>query len=73
MIKTKQKSLQTTIEIDLTGSQGNSFYILGVAQNLCKQFGIDHKPLIKDMMSGDYEHLLKVFDDEFGSIVTMYR
>jgi len=73
MIKTKQKSLQTTIEIDLTGPQGNSFYILGVAQNLCKQFGIDHKPLIKDMMSGDYEHLLKVFDDEFGSIVTMYR
>jgi hypothetical protein len=73
MIKTKQKSLQTTIEIDLTGPQGNSFYILGVAQNLCKQFGIDHKPLIKDMMSGDYEHLLKVFDDKFGSIVTMYR
>ena len=73
MIKTKQKSLQTTIEIDLTGPQGNSFYILGVAQNLCKQCGIDHKPLIKDMMSGDYEHLLKVFDDEFGSIVTMYR
>ena len=40
---------------------------------ICKQCGIDHKPLIKDMMSGDYEHLLKVFDDEFGSIVTMYR
>ena len=73
MIKTKEKTLQTTIEIDLTGPNGNAFYILGVAQNLCKQFGIDHKPFIKDMMNGDYEHLLEVFDNEFGSFVTMYR
>ena len=73
MIKTKEKTLQTTIKIDLTGPQGNAFYILGVAKNLCKQFGIDHEPLIKDMMSGDYEHLLEVFDNEFGSIVTLYK
>tara|TARA_R110000824_G_scaffold129248_1_gene290403 strand:- start:443 stop:664 length:222 start_codon:yes stop_codon:yes gene_type:complete len=73
MIKTKEKTLKTTIEIDLTGPNGNAFYILGVAQRLCKQFGIDHKPLIKDMMNGDYEHLLKVFDNEFGAFVTMYR
>tara|TARA_Y100000385_G_scaffold261889_1_gene293050 strand:- start:46 stop:261 length:216 start_codon:yes stop_codon:yes gene_type:complete len=61
------------IEIDLTGPQGNAFYILGVAQNLCKQVGIDSKPLLDEMRSGDYENLIKVFDDKFGSVVTMYR
>ena len=71
MIKKKVNSGK--IEIDLTGPQGNAFYILGVAQNLCKQVGIDSKPILDDMRSGDYENLIKVFDDNFGSVVTMYR
>lgn len=29
--------------------------------------------LIEEMMSGDYEHLLKVFDREFGEFVVLYR
>ena len=61
------------IEIDLTGPNGNAFYILGVAKNLCKQVGIDSKPLLDEMMSGDYENLIEVFDKKFGSVVTMYR
>ena len=71
MIKKKVNSGK--IEIDLTGPQGNAFYILGVAQNLCKQVGIDSKPILDEMRSGDYENLIKVFDDKFGSVVTMYR
>lgn len=71
MIKKKQNNGK--IEIDLTGPQGNAFYILGVAQNLCKQVGIDSKPLLDEMRSGDYENLIKVFDKQFGSVVTMYR
>jgi hypothetical protein len=71
MIKKKQNSEK--IEIDLTGPQGNAFYILGVAQNLCKQVGIDSKPLLDEMRSGDYENLIEVFDKKFGSVVTMYR
>jgi hypothetical protein len=71
MIKKKQNSGK--IEIDLTGPQGNAFYILGVAQNLCKQVGIDSKPLLDEMRSGDYENLIEVFDKKFGSVVTMYR
>ena len=69
---TKKVSTET-IEIDLTGPQGNAFYILGVAKNLCKQVGIDSKPFLEEMMSGDYENLIKVFDDKFDSVVTMYR
>ena len=61
------------IEIDLTGPQGNAYYILGVAKNLCKQVGVDFKPIMDEMTSGDYENLIEVFDKKFGSVVTMYR
>lgn len=69
----KEKVNSGKIEIDLTGPDGNAFYILGVAKNLCKQVGIDFKPLMDEMMSGDYENLIEVFDKKFGSVVTMYR
>ena len=72
MIKSKPKS-NGKIEIDLTGPQGNAYYILAMAKNLCKQVGIPSKPILEEMMSGDYENLIKVFDDKFGSVVIMYR
>jgi len=61
------------IEIDLTGPQGNAFYLLGTAKNLAKQLDLDGNEIMKEMMSGDYEHLLEVFDENFGSFVTLYR
>jgi hypothetical protein len=70
-IKKKRKSLP--IEIDLTGPQGNAFCLLGMAEDLGKQLGKDVKAITTEMKSSDYENLLKVFDREFGSIVTMYR
>ena len=72
MIKSKE-SLNRGIEIDLTGPDGNAFAILGLAKRLCKEFDIPFKPLMEKMISGDYENLIKVFDDKFGSFVTMYR
>ena len=44
------------IEIDLTGPQGNAFYLIGTANNLCKQLGYDSKPVIDDMKAGDYDN-----------------
>ena len=61
------------IEIDLTGPQGNAFFLLGTAKNLAKQLGLDGNEITKEMMSGDYEHLLEVFDKNFGMFVTLYR
>jgi len=72
MIKEKS-SLQRGIEIDLTGSQGNAFYLLGTADNLAKQLGIDSKPIVAEMMESDYEHLVATFDKHFGHIVTLLR
>ena len=70
----KQKQTQNKgIEIDLTGPDGNAYVILGLAKRLCREFDIPFKPLMEKMTSGDYENLIKVFDDKFGSFVTLYR
>ena len=71
MIKEKPKS--NGIEIDLTGPQGNAFYILGVAKSLCKQLDFNESFVLNEMKSGDYDNLIKVFDDKFGSVVIMYK
>jgi hypothetical protein len=71
MIKEKPKS--NGIEIDLTGPQGNAFYILGVAKSLCKQLDFNESFVLNEMKSGDYDNLIKVFDKYFGSVVTMYN
>ena len=71
MIKPKQKT--NGIEIDLTGPQGNAFYLLGTAKNLAKQLDLNGKEIMEEMMSGDYENLLQVFDKNFGMFVTLYR
>jgi hypothetical protein len=69
----KKKKRNLPIEIDLTGPQGNAYCLLGIAQDLAKQLGKDVEAITEEMKSSDYENLLKVFDREFGSIVTMYR
>jgi len=71
MITTKKKT--RPIEIDLTGPQGNAFVLMGTATNLAKQLGLDGKAIVEEMMSGDYEHLVQVFDREFGHFVILYR
>ena len=70
MIKSKK---QTGIEIDLTGPQGNVFFLIGTAKNLAKQLGMDSSSVQKEMMSGDYENAVNVFDKYFGNFVTLYR
>tara|TARA_B100000530_G_scaffold19467_1_gene12931 strand:- start:80 stop:298 length:219 start_codon:yes stop_codon:yes gene_type:complete len=72
MIKSKETKSKG-IEIDLTGPDGNAYVILGLAKRLCREFDIPFKPLMEKMTSGDYENLIKVFDNKFGSFVTMYR
>lgn len=69
----KKKKSNGRIEIDLTGPQGNAFFLIGTAGNLAKQLGKDCKKITNEMMCGDYENLIKVFDSEFGSVVTLYR
>ena len=68
-----QKPKQNGITIDLTGPQGNAFYLLGTAKNLAKQLGLNGTKIMEEMKSGDYENLIRVFDKNFGMIVTLYK
>jgi len=68
----KEKKQTNGIEIDLTGPQGNAFYLLGTASNLAKQLGLDTDVILNEMKSSDYDHLVKTFDKYFGNFVTLY-
>lgn len=72
----KKQDLQGKIVIDLTGEQGNAHYLLGYASTLGKQLGFDlakRNNLLNEMMSGDYENLITVFDNNFGDYVDLAR
>jgi hypothetical protein len=71
MITSKKPSLK--IEIDLTGSDGNAFVLLGIAKRLARQLNYDYNQIKNEMMSSGYENLIQVFDNYFGDFVIMYR
>jgi hypothetical protein len=59
--------------IDLTSPDGNAFVLMGYAKQFSRQLNLDHKKIQEEMMSGDYEHLLEVFDKYFGEYVILER
>ena len=59
--------------IDLTGPQGNAFYLLGTAMKLSKEIGLDVNAVLDDLKDGDYEHLITRFDYHFGFIIDLER
>jgi len=71
-----EKESTTEIIIDLTGPQGNAFYLLGTASKWCKQLGYDQEEtdeLLNDMKSSDYHHLVNAFDNAFGHFVILQK
>jgi len=69
----KKKPTSGEITIDLTGPDGNAFVLMGYAKKFAKELHKDADAIIQEMMSGDYENLIEVFDREFGNFVTLYR
>lgn len=61
------------ITIDLTGPEGNAFVLFGKAISFARQLGLDEDTIIAEMKEGDYDNLVTVFDNYFGSFVTLYR
>lgn len=75
MIREKTQNSGPII-VDLNGPDGNAFVLLGMAKKFGRQLGWDSSKcqnLINEMMSGDYEDLLRVFDREFGTFVILER
>lgn len=73
ILSKEQMPKKTKIEIDLTGPDGNAFNLLALARKLCYALDKDFEKIRDEMTSGNYEHLLEVFDREFGEFVVMYR
>lgn len=72
----REKTFKSDIIIDLTGPQGNAYYLMGYAKRVAEQLGYDQEEiseLIEDMKSSDYEHLIQVFDNHFGAFVILER
>lgn len=72
MIREKQPH-NGPIVIDITGPDGNAFALMGYARRFAKQLELDSSAIINEMMSGDYENLLEVFDSNFGDFVILER
>jgi hypothetical protein len=69
----REKQTPREIVIDLTGPQGNAFFLIAQAVGYAKQLGYDSNKIREEMMSGDYENLLSVFDSYFGDFVILER
>jgi hypothetical protein len=59
--------------IDLTGPQGNAFFLIGQASRYARDLGLDSDAVIAEMQSSDYENLVQVFDRYFGEYVILER
>ena len=59
--------------IDLQGPQGNGFALMAYAKDLLRQ--LDRRDEVHamrtDMMSGDYDNLIRIFEENFGEYVTL--
>ena len=76
MIRSREEKPVRSIEIDLTGAEGNAFALMQYATKLGLKLGYSPQRVAairKVMMMGDYEGLVKVFDREFGHIVTLWK
>lgn len=74
MIVPKSEFPRHPIVIDLEGPDGNAQHLLAYANRFSKQMGNSKErteEILDEMVSSDYKNLLKVFDREFGSFVTL--
>jgi hypothetical protein len=76
MIRSREEKPARLLEIDLTGPEGNAFILMQYATKLGLKLGYSPRRVTairKVMMMGDYDGLVKIFDREFGHIVTLWK
>ena len=59
--------------IDLQGPQGNAFALIATAEDLLSQLNQTHlfEMMRTEMMSGDYDKLIGIFEKNFGDYVEL--
>ena len=68
--------LQYRVEINLNGTDGNAFALMGKAKYLGNKLDLSKdeiNTIVKEMMSGDYDNLLEVFKTNFGQLVRLVK
>lgn len=69
----RNKSFKNKTVIDISGSDGNPYALMGYAIKFANQLSLDKDVIITEMKSGDYENLVSVFDKYFGNYVILER
>ena len=59
--------------IDLKGPQGNAFALMSQADDFLRQLGRrqEFSAMRTNMMSGDYDNLIRIFEENFGDYVEL--
>ena len=65
--------MSTNRVIDLQGPNGNAFALMGYAVDLLRQLNRRDEvhTMRTDMMSGDYNNLLRIFEENFSDYVEL--
>ena len=65
--------MSTNRVIDLQGPNGNAFALMAYADDFLRQMGRRHEfnAMRTEMMSGDYDNLIRIFEKNFGDYVTL--
>lgn len=72
----RKKPTNRKLVIDLTGPAGNAFAMLALANDLSVKlnFSSEKSSIIQEeLMAGDYENLIQVFDNYFGEYVILEK
>jgi hypothetical protein len=75
MIKDRSE-MNKKITVDLQSSQGNAFYLLGLASDIGKKLRFSKtriKNIQDNMILSDYTMLVEIFDKNFGDYVDIYK
>jgi hypothetical protein len=72
-IKYKDPSVYVRPVIDLDGPDGNAFVLLAYARKFAHDLDLNYGEIELQMISGDYENLVNVFDAAFGKYVDLIR
>lgn len=67
----REKIAPTEIVIDTTGPNGNAVALIKAAEKYARLLGKDGAAIRAEMMAGDYNNLLSVFDDHFGEHIIL--
>lgn len=59
--------------IDLTGSEGNAFVLLGYAECFCDDHEMNFEKIKSEMIASDYSNLVAVFEKYFGEWVELIK